>query len=74
MLWSIVSVSVLGVLLGTSFRAPALLVATALTALATGLLLDAPLVLRILLPVLALQCAYLVGLALAALWRRAGDR
>lgn len=74
MLWSIVSVSVLGILLGASFRAPALLVATALTALTTGFLLDAPLVLRILLPVVALQCAYLVGLALATLWRRAGDR
>lgn len=72
MLWSIVSVSVFGVLLGVSFRVPALLAATAATALATGLLLDGPLIPKVLFPVLALQCAYLVGLSLGNLWRRLG--
>ncbi|MEO5325335.1 hypothetical protein PV773_18685 [Mesorhizobium sp. CC13] len=72
MLWSIVSVSVFGVLLGLSFRVPALLAATAATALATGFLLDGPLLPKVLFPVLALQCAYLVGLSLANLWRRIG--
>lgn len=76
MLWSVVTVAAFGVLLGFSFRAPGLLAATALTIAATGSLLDGPLVQRILIPVLVLQCAYLVGLTLAGLWRRiaAGDR
>lgn len=75
MLWSIVTVAAFGVLLGFSFRVPALLVATALTAAATGVLLEGPLLQRILIPVVVLQCAYLVGLSLAGLWRRivAGD-
>lgn len=75
-LWSIVTVAAFGVLLGFSFRAPALLAATALTVGATGLLLEGPVFQRIVIPVVVLQCAYLVGLMLASLWRRlvAGDR
>lgn len=74
--WSIATVSVLGVLLGVFFRAPALLVATALTVLVTGFLFEGPVLIRVLVPVILLQCAYLVGLALAELWRRfaAGGR
>lgn len=70
MLWSLITVAAFGVLLGFSFRAPALIAATALTATATGLLLEGPILQRILLPVVVLQCAYLVGLTLASLWRR----
>ncbi|WP_378942286.1 hypothetical protein [Mesorhizobium sp. ANAO-SY3R2] len=70
MLWSVVTVVVVGIVLGFSFRVPTLLVATAVTILATGFLLDGPLLPRVLVPVLGLQCAYLAGLALAGLWRR----
>ena len=70
MLWSIVTAVVVGVVLGFSFRVPALLAATAITIAATGFLLDGPLLPKVLVPVLGLQCAYLVGLALAGLWRR----
>lgn len=75
MLWSVVTVAAFGVLLGASFRVPALLAATAATAVATGVLLDGSVLLRVMIPVLALQCAYLIGLMLASLWRRpaAGD-
>lgn len=70
MLWSVATVVVVGMVLGFSFRVPTLLVATAVTILAAGSLLDGPLLPRVLVPVLGLQCAYLVGLALAGLWRR----
>lgn len=70
MLWSVVSVGVLGVVLGFSFRVPALLAVSAGTVAATAFLIDGPLFPRVLIPVLGLQCAYLAGLALAGLWRR----
>ncbi len=70
MLWSIVSVGVVGALLGMTFRVPALIAATAVTVVATSLLLDGPLLHRVAIPVLVLQGAYLAGLVLASLWRR----
>jgi hypothetical protein len=69
-LWNIVSVFALGVVLGLSFRAPTLLAATAVTIAVTGLLFDGPLLPRVLVPVLGLQCGYLVGAVLANLWKR----
>lgn len=73
MLWSIVAVTAFGVLLGTSFRVPALLAATAATAVAADMLLEGPVLLRVVIPVLALQCAYLIGLVLGSAWRRLAD-
>ena len=70
MLWSVVTVAALGIMLGFRFRVPALLAATAATVAVAGVLLDGPLLPRVLVPVLALQCAYLVGLTLASLWKR----
>lgn len=70
MVWSLVTVIALGVVMGVCFRAPALLVATAATVAAAALLLDGSLLARVLVPVIGLQCAYLVGLALAGMWRR----
>ncbi len=75
MLWGLVAVGLTGILLGLRFRAPALLAAT-------GFVVAACLVLgrtgdfpwgffwTTLVMVLALQCAYLVGLCLALIWRR----
>lgn len=70
MVWSIVTVVVLGVVLGACFRAPALLAATAVTVAVAALLLDGPLVSRVMVPVIGLQCAYLAGLGFASLWQR----
>lgn len=74
MLWSIVSVAVAGIWLGLNFRVPALVAATALTVVVTGLFLHGPLLQRMIVPVLVLQCAYLVGLALGELLRRMPNR
>lgn len=74
MLWSIVSVAVAGIWLGLNCRVPALVAATALTVAVTGLFFDGPLLERMLVPVLVLQCAYLVGLALGELLRRMPNR
>lgn len=73
-LWSIVSVAVAGILLGLNFRVPALLAATALIVAVTGLLMHGPLLQRMIVPVLVLQCAYVAGLALGELWRRMPTR
>jgi hypothetical protein len=69
-LWSIVTVGAIGILLGLRFRAPALLAATAVTAITSALLLEGYGVLSILLLVITLQAAYLVGLSCALAWRR----
>jgi len=75
-LWSLVAVGVTGILLGFRFRAPALIVVTAVTvvisAVASGTddLFDRQRLLSILLLVATLQCAYVLGLLLGAIWRR----
>jgi hypothetical protein len=74
--WSVVTVGVTGILLGFRFRAPALIVVTAVTvvisavASGTGGLFDRHRLLSILLLVVTLQCAYLLGLLLGVIWRR----
>lgn len=76
MFWSLVTVGVAGVLLGIRFRAPALIAATAVTVVASSIargrdgLFDGNALLSTLLLVVTLQCAYLVGLVLAVVWRR----
>jgi hypothetical protein len=69
-LWSIVVVAAIGVLLGLRFRTPALLAATALTAITGAFVLEERGVPSIVLLVVTLQCAYLVGLSCALAWRR----
>ena len=77
-LWSLVAVGVTGILL--RFRAPALIVVTAVTvvisAAASGTdgLFDRQRLLSILLLVVTLQCAYVLGLLLGAIWRRGMTR
>ena len=70
MLWSVFMAAALGIILGLRFRAGALLAATAATAAAARLLLGGPVLPRVLVPVLSLQCAYVAGLALSGLWKR----
>ncbi|RWE30551.1 MAG: hypothetical protein EOS78_27795 [Mesorhizobium sp.] len=80
MLWCPVAVAVIGVLLGFRFRAAALIIMTAVTvvggALAGGIgdVFDWHRLLSILLLVVVLQCAYLLGLLLGAMWRRGMSR
>ncbi|MBA1143054.1 hypothetical protein [Mesorhizobium neociceri] len=76
MLWGLVAVGVIGILLGFRFRAAALIIMTAVTvvggAVAGGIgsVFDWHRLVSILLLVVVLQCAYLLGLFLAAMWRR----
>lgn len=77
MIWNLVVIGAIGLLLGFTFRAGAL-VATTLVAVAVcgfmkagGGLFRADSLLFILEVVAVLQVAYLAGLALRALWRRA---
>ncbi|MET0597091.1 MAG: hypothetical protein ABWZ57_04405 [Mesorhizobium sp.] len=69
MLWGLVAVGLTGILLGLRFRAPALLAATGFV-VAACLVLGWGFFWTTLVLVLALQCAYLVGLCLALVWRR----
>jgi hypothetical protein len=75
--WSLVVVAVIGAFLGTRFRVPALLAACALiiaTDLISGWLegrSGGDILASTVLLVVTLQCAYLVGLLAAFLWRRA---
>jgi hypothetical protein len=79
-LWSIIAVGVTGILLGFRFRAPALIVVTAVIVVigavvsGTDGLFDRHRMLSILLLVVTLQCAYLVGLFLGLMWRRGVTR
>jgi hypothetical protein len=76
-LWSLVVVSVTGVLLGLRFRAPALIAATAATiviraaAVGFGDIFEWQRLPSIVLLVVTLQCAYLLGVLLGIVWRRA---
>jgi hypothetical protein len=72
LVWSIAAVCALGLLIGLRYRAPALIAATAVTVLACVALGPRQLP-AIIGYVLLLQCAYLAGLFLAALWRRYGN-
>ncbi len=80
MLWSHVAVAVVGLLLGLRFRAPALLVATAVIFVAATLAHgfdDTPHshgILTGLLLVVTLQMAYLAGLLIIIFWRRHRQR
>ncbi|AZO09418.1 MULTISPECIES: hypothetical protein [unclassified Mesorhizobium] len=72
---SVVAVSAAGVLMGLRFKAPALIAATALLVIGSfawnGLGLPGYVtVTRFLVLAFALACAYIVGLSLAARWRR----
>jgi hypothetical protein len=75
-LWSLVAVGVTGILLGSCFRAPALIVVTAVTVVISAVaggtdgLFDRHRLISILLLVVTQQCAYLLGLLLGVLWRR----
>ncbi|RWA96654.1 hypothetical protein [Mesorhizobium sp.] len=77
MLWGLATVGVTGILLGFRVRAPALIVMTAVivvvSAVAGGIgsLFDWNRLLSILLFVVTLQCAYLLGVFLGVVWRRA---
>lgn len=77
MTWSLVAVVVIGVFLGSRFRVPALIAASGLTTVTdriSGWLegrSDGDILVSTLLLVVTLQCAYLVGLLAAFLWRRA---
>jgi len=67
-----------GVFLGLRYKAPTLIAATALLVLGSvawnGLGLPGPLTISsVLILVLVLQCAYLVGMALAVAWRRKAE-
>ncbi|WP_135920233.1 hypothetical protein [Mesorhizobium sp. M3A.F.Ca.ET.201.01.1.1] len=75
MLMSVVAVSAAGVLMGLRFKAPALIAATALLVIGSfawnGLGLPGYVtVTRFLVLAFALASAYIVGLSLAARWRR----
>ena len=78
--WSLVAAGVTGILLGFRVRAPALIVATAAIVVVgavagdTGGVFDRHRLLSILFVVVTLQCAYLIGLFLGAIWRRAATR
>lgn len=80
MLLSIVAVSMAGVLFGLLFRVPFLIAAT-LGTIVASVVVNGPdefferrILLSTLLLVVILQCAYLVGLFLAVLWRRTTTR
>jgi hypothetical protein len=76
LLWSIAAVVALGMLIGFRFRAPALIAVTAATIITSavisgfGGLPERQLVVPALRLMIILQCAYLVGLFLAVVWRR----
>lgn len=77
MVWGLVAVGVIGILLGFRVRAPALIVMTAVivvfSAIAGGIgsLFAWDRLLSILLFVVTLQGAYLLGVFLGIVWRRA---
>ncbi|RWC49832.1 hypothetical protein [Mesorhizobium sp.] len=76
MLWGLVAVGVIGIFLGFRFRAAALIIMTAVTIVGgvvaggIGGVFDWRRLVSTLLLVVVLQCAYLLGLFLAAMWRR----
>jgi hypothetical protein len=79
--WSlVVAAGVIGILLGFRVRAPALIVVTAAIVVVgaiagdTAGMFDRHRLLSILLVVVTLQCAYLIGLFLGAIWRRSATR
>ncbi|MEO5759992.1 MAG: hypothetical protein ABIQ51_24420 [Mesorhizobium sp.] len=80
MLWGLVTVGVIGILLGFRVRAPALIVVTALTVVVgavaggTGGLFAWHRLLSILLLVVTLQCTYLLGLFLGVVLRHGMSR
>jgi hypothetical protein len=69
-LWGIVAVAAIGILLGLRYRVPTLLAATAVTAVASAFLAESHGFPTVLLLVITLQCAYLLGLSCALVWRR----
>jgi hypothetical protein len=79
-LWGLVTVGVIGILLGFRVRAPALIVMTAMTVVVgavaggTGNLFAWHRLLSILLLVATLQCTYLLGLFLGVVLRRCSSR
>jgi hypothetical protein len=76
LLWGLVAVGLIGLLLGLRFRAPALIMTTALTVLVRlligshGAMFQLSVLWEALILALALQVAYLLGLLLATLGRR----
>jgi hypothetical protein len=78
--WGLVIVGAIGILLGLRVRAPALIVATAVTVMVgavaggTGSLFAWHRLLSVLLLVVTLQCTYLLGLFLGIVLRRGMSR
>lgn len=72
---TIVAVAIAGVIIGTRFKAPALLAASAVVLVAGAIWMGSGVSGQrsfawVLLSVLILQCSYVLGLLLAFLWRR----
>lgn len=69
--WSVVVIGAVGLLIGSRYRAPALIAATA--AVVLGCVVSGVREITAIVElVLLLQCAYLTGLCLATLWRTFG--
>jgi len=79
MIWSLVALGAIGILLGFTFRAAALLAATFVTIVvciaveAASGTIGWQTLLLVFGMVLLLQCTYLVGVAFGVLWRRRGS-